>query len=645
MANHLNNETSPYLLQHAENPVDWYPWGEEAFKRAKAEDKPVFLSIGYSTCHWCHVMAQESFEDPRVADILNNHFISVKVDREERPDIDSIYMSVCQAFTGSGGWPMSIFMTPEQKPFFAGSYFPRNAGRGMIGFLDLLEVVAEKWATNRAALVETGDNVVAALKSEAEQEEKNSGTDEKLIDAAVLLFQRSFDEQYGGFGRVPKFPAPHNLLFLMQQYEKNEDKTALAMAEKTLTQMYRGGIFDHIGYGFSRYSTDERFLAPHFEKMLYDNALLMLAYCQAYSLTKKPVYLGVAQKTAQYLLREMVAPDGGFYSAQDADSEGEEGKYYLFTPAEIQSILGEESAAFCKHYDITARGNFEEKSIPNLLLNEHWEQEPFARFLPQVYAYRKGRTHLHLDDKILTAWNGLAIAAMAALYRVSGEQEYLVAAVRAERFLAENLSDGDTLFVSFRDGKKGGKGFLDDYAAYIFALLALYEAAYEPAYLERAQCLCRKALGSFLDETQGGFYLYGSENEQLITRPKETYDGAMPCGNSLMAYNLVRLYLLTGRYGEEAERQLSFMSGAVRRYPTDSSFFLTALSDFLDPPEKITVVVKDREDLRGLSLRVPLSAAVTVLDGPNEEYRLINDRTTYYVCKNRSCLPPVNEPE
>ena len=439
--------------------------------------------------------------------------------------------------------------------------------------------------------------------------------------------------------------ADHNLLFLMQQYEKNGDEIALAMAEKTLTQMYRGGIFDHIGYGFSRYSTDERILAPHYEKILYDNALLMLAYCQAYSLTKKPVYLGVAQKTAQYLLREMVAPDGGFYSAQDADSEGEEGKYYLFTPAEIQSILGEESAAFCKHYDITARGNFEEKSIPNLLLNDHWEQEPFARFLPQVYAYRKGRTHLHLDDKILTAWNGLAIAAMAALYRVSGEQEYLVAAVRAERFLAENLSDGDTIFVSFRGGKKGGKGFLDDYAAYIFALLALYEAAYEPAYLERAQCLCRKALGSFLDETQGGFYLYGSENEQLITRPKETYDGAMPCGNSLMAYNLVRLYLLTGRYGEEAERQLSFMSGAVRRYPTDSSFFLTALSDFLDPPEKITVVVKDREDLRGLSQRVPLSAVVKVLDEPNEEYRLINDRTTYYVCKNRSCLPPVNELE
>ncbi len=377
MANQLKGETSPYLLQHADNPVDWYPWGEAAFAKAAAEDKPVFLSIGYSTCHWCHVMAHESFENQTVAELLNEHFVSIKVDKEERPDIDNIYMSVCQAFTGRGGWPMSIFMTPEGKPFFAGSYFPKDAGRGMIGFIDLLKIVAEKWKTDRSALLQTGEEVTAALKKETESVKRAEGPDEKLIHTAYRLFENSFDPRYGGFGSAPKFPAAHNLLFLLGQYEKEGNEAALSMAETTLQQMYRGGIFDHIGYGFARYSTDAYFLAPHFEKMLYDNALLIMAYCKAFSLTGKPFYLRTAEKTARYLLREMVSPEGGFYSAQDADSDGVEGKYYLFTPSELTNLFGEKGgSAFCGQYDITPQGNFEGKSIPNLLKKRIGRRNP-----------------------------------------------------------------------------------------------------------------------------------------------------------------------------------------------------------------------------------------------------------------------------
>lgn len=373
MQNHLRNETSPYLLQHADNPVNWYPWGAEAFTQAKKEDKPVFLSIGYSTCHWCHVMAHESFEDEEVAEILNRNFISIKVDKEERPDIDNIYMAVCQAYTGSGGWPTSIFLTPEQKPFFAGTYFPKRAKYGQIGLIDLLGIVAKKWKDDRAGLLDSAEEMVAVLK--ARQTDKRTSVtagkgqsadleeqSEWLTRRAVDQYKESFDVTYGGFGEAPKFPTPHNLLFLMQQYEKTGDEVLLGMVEKTLMQMYRGGIFDHIGGGFSRYSTDRYFLVPHFEKMLYDNALLIMAYCKAYCLTKKWIYCEVAERTAEYVLREMTNPEGGFYSAQDADSEGVEGKYYLLEPAEIVKALGEQAGTeFNSYFGITEEGNFEGK--------------------------------------------------------------------------------------------------------------------------------------------------------------------------------------------------------------------------------------------------------------------------------------------
>lgn len=657
MSNHLKNQTSPYLLQHAENPVNWYPWCEEAFDRAKKEDKPVFLSIGYSTCHWCHVMAHESFEDAQVAEILNKFFVAIKVDKEERPDIDSIYMSVCQAFTGSGGWPTTIFLTPEQKPFFVGTYFPKNARYGQIGLIELLLAIRDKWTTEREKLLQSAEEIISFLSRENKE---TTGThaesisdmgkgylSTRLEDTAVNIYKRTFDEKYGGFGEAPKFPTPHNLLFLMNYYEKRKDEAALKMVEKTLQQMYRGGIFDHIGGGFSRYSTDRFFLVPHFEKMLYDNALLILAYSKAYQLTGNSVYCNIAKKTALYVSQEMTSPEGGFYSAQDADSEGVEGKYYLLEPSEIMDILGEKKGKeFNEYYDITLRGNFEGKNIPNLLKNDLSETVDFVHIgcLYEVYKYRKNRYALHLDDKILTSWNGLMIAAMCHLYRVTGDRLYLNTAVKAFQFIQDKLWDGETLYISYREGRRSNKGLLDDYANMIFSLLALYEATLDGRYLKKAEKFCTKVIQDFYDKKNNGFFLYGKENEQLILCPKETYDGAMPSGNSMMAYNLVRLSFLTEEkgYKELTEKQLNFMSIEAKNYPVGHAMFLMALSDYLDEPSRITVVVKDKKDLENLACRIPLNTIITMVEGPSKEYPLQNDRTTLYLCRGHACLPPVN---
>lgn len=660
MQNNLKNETSPYLLQHAENPVHWYPWCEEAFRRAKEEDKPVFLSIGYSTCHWCHVMAHESFEDEEIATILNENFISIKVDKEERPDIDSIYMAVCQALTGSGGWPTSIFMTSEQKPFFAGTYIPKNARYGTIGFLNLITAISEKWKTDRAELLESAEEIVAFISKE-KTAQKNSYRHEKtkndkniqgnkfdnLIESALKLYRISYDKENGGFGSSPKFPASHNLLFLLNYYERTQEKLVMEMVEKTLLQMYRGGIFDHIGGGFCRYSTDSYFLVPHFEKMLYDNAWLMMTYAKAYELTNNVLYKGVAKKIADYILGEMTSPRGGFYSAQDADSEGVEGKYYLFEPIEIKKVLGvKEGERFCKYFDITEEGNFEGKSIPNLLKSGHITAE-YNSYLPALYEYRRKRYHLHLDDKILTSWNGLMIAAMCQLYRITKEELYLGVAEQAQAFIENKLCEGDTLFVSWREGQCSGKGFLDDYANEIFALLSLYDATLETQYLERAAVLCDKTVANFHDETKGGFFLNGREDDALIIRPKETYDGAMPSGNSMMAYNLVRLsYLLEEqKYKDLAEEQILFMMQESKLYPAGFAQFLSALLDYMEMPEKVTVVVKEKKDIKNLPLKVGLNTLMIVKESPTKEYPLKNEKTTYYVCKGKSCQPPRNELE
>ncbi len=641
MSNRLNNEKSPYLLQHKDNPVDWYPWCNEAFEKAAKEEKPVFLSIGYSSCHWCHVFAHESFEDNEIADILNKYFISVKVDREERPDIDSVYMSVCQAFTGSGGWPTSIFMTPDKKPFFAGTYFPKTSRGVMIGFKELLLSIHDKWEKDRNLLLKQSNDIVEHLKEETFFTEN---ADKSLIEDAIKHFSVLYDEKDGGFGKAPKFPTPHNIIFLLSYYERYKNPHCLFMAEHTLMQMFRGGIFDHIGYGFCRYSTDKKFLVPHFEKMLYDNALLIMAYCKAYDVTKKRIYLEIAEKTAEYISREMTSPNGGFYSAQDADSEGEEGKYYLFSPDEIIKLLGKEQGElFNRHFDISSRGNFEGKNIPNLLNNRSAESS-FKDSLPTLRHYRKDRYPLHLDDKILTVWNSLMIAALSELYLHSRDKNHLDAAKKADEFINKNLREKDKLFVSFRDGKRGVPGFIDDYAAYIFAQLHLYKATSDFKYIESAKLFCDKAVNDFADKS-GGFYLYGEDGEKLILRPKETYDGAIPSGNSIMAYNLVRLSVLTSddKFTELAESQLNFIASDASKYPAGYAMYLTALLEYYEPPMKITVVSDGETASTDLSDALPKQAIIIHLSEPTKEYPLKNGKTTYYVCKKHSCMPPVND--
>lgn len=608
MSNRLKYEKSPYLLQHAENPVDWYPWCREAFRRAELEDKPIFLSIGYSTCHWCHVMERESFENEEIADILNKYFVSVKVDREERPDIDSVYMSVCQTLTGGGGWPMSIFMTPLQKPFFAGTYFPPESNRGMTGLKELLTAIAYKWQQDKEGLVRSADKILSYIADEP-KEEAHDDIDRSLPGRAAELLSRSFDAENGGFGEAPKFPMPYNLIFLTL-YSKYAARTGNAgsyvcdadgrctvdpkesvfrQVKTTLDKMRRGGIFDHIGYGFSRYSTDGYFLIPHFEKMLYDNALLIIAYAAAYEASGDQELLDTAEKTAEYVLREMTGPNGEFYSAQDADSEGEEGKYYVWTYGEICKILGRERGKlFCEYFGITKEGNFEGKNIPNLL-NGRGICDNFSEEKKILYEYRKSRTKLHLDDKVLAMWNSLMICGMAVLYRVTGDEKYIQAGKRALEFIENNLFENGILYVSCRGGRSAVKGFLDDYACYTAALITMYEVTLNEEYLTRAKQICNEAEEQFADERGGGYFLCGRENGRLITKPKEVYDNALPSGNSVMAYCLVRLSQITGEeaYEERAKRQLAYMSGEAGHYPAGCCMFLTALLIYMNPPEKV----------------------------------------------------------
>ncbi len=641
MSNHLKNATSPYLLQHAENPVDWYPWCKQAFEKAKSEDKPIFLSIGYSTCHWCHVMAHESFEDKKTAEILNQYFVSIKIDREERPDIDSVYMSVCQAFTGSGGWPMSIFMTWDKKPFFAGTYFPPKSHYGMPGFPDLLDVIVSQWNNNRRKLLQSAEQIITHLKS-AESGDKNID-DEELIKRAMQIFSESFDEINGGFSSAPKFPTPHNLLFLMLYAKHKQDSDALKMAEKTLLQMRKGGIFDHIGYGFSRYSTDKYFLAPHFEKMLYDNALLIIAYSAAYYLTNNEIYLDTAEKTTEYILREMTSADGGFYSAQDADSEGVEGKYYTFTLDEIINVLGEEKGKrFAESFDITSNGNFEGVNILNLLKSNDLESD-FSEEIHKLYDYRKKRTNLNLDDKILLSWNSLMIAALSMFYRVSRNEKYLNAVVNAQKFIEENMCDGVQLFTSWRDGKHSEKSFLDDYAFYIASLIELYNSTLDKIYLEKAERFCDEAVRQFEDCQRDGFYLCEASYTEIFMNPKETYDGAIPSGNSVMAYNFVRMFQLTEneKYRKLTEKQFEFLSVQAQDYPAGHSVFLLSKLLYENPPEHIVIAVKHKSDFQEIQKELPFLANVSVvLD--SVDYPLKNDKVTYYVCKNHTCSPPTN---
>ncbi len=655
--NHLQNEKSPYLLQHAGNPVDWYPWGREVFQKAASEDKPVFLSIGYSTCHWCHVMAHESFEDAEVAELLNRDFVSVKVDREERPDVDAVYMSVCQALTGSGGWPLTVIMSPGQKPFFAGTYFPKSRRYGQPGLIDILTQTARLWKQDRNQLLQAGEQIAAALRQEQPSNAKEPG--KGLIRQGYRLLRRQFDTEWGGFGSAPKFPTPHNLLFLMRYAELEKEPEALAMAEDTLEAMARGGIHDQFGGGFSRYSTDRMWLAPHFEKMLYDNALLLMAYGRAYQITGREMYADTARRTADYILRELTDEKGGFFCGQDADSDGVEGKYYVFTPREIREALGEEDGRkICRLYGITESGNFEGKSIPNRIGQAQPPLRQDDARLQTLRAYRLGRTDLHKDDKILLSWNAWAIIALAQAGRILSDERYSGAALRAARFIEDNMTDGQNrLYLRWRDGEAAHAGQLDDYAVYALALTELYRLTFDPMYLKMAMERARQMVTLFEDREHGGYFITAIDAEQLIARPKETYDGAVPSGNSAAAAVLQRLASLTGEaiWQEAADRQFRFLAGETGRYPAGYSFALTAMAGALYPRRELVCAVSSgipeelNEFLRthpadGLSILVKTAETAGALAecAPfTKAYPIPQSGAAWYLCENGACQAPV----
>ena len=597
MSNKLINESSPYLLQHSENPVDWYPWGPEAFEKARAEDKPVFLSIGYSSCHWCHVMEKESFEDINVARILNRYFVSVKVDREERPDIDSVYMDVCSALTGSGGWPMSIIMTPEQEPFFAGTYIPRDNRPGQMGLMSLLMSVADMWQKNRAELLKTAGEVSRFIRSP--QKSGSTVPDEAFLKSAAEQLYDSYDAEYGGFGTSPKFPAAHNLIFLLRYSKLSGDKKAREIAEHTMQQMYRGGIYDHIGGGFCRYSTDREWLAPHFEKTLYDNALLALCYTEAYQDGRLALYKQVAEDTLDYCLRELRSPQGGFYCSQDADSQGVEGKYYLFTPDEVKKTLGEDTGRhFCECYDILPEGNVHGKNIPNLLINQRWQMLPegYDRLREKLRQYRPERCELFTDTKILTSWNGLMLTALARAARVFNSSRYLSAAVQLADFLIKK--DGDPGFEHLTSCCTGGRcsieANLDDYAFLALGLLELSQIYYAPGYLSAARALAVQITRHFPDP-EGGYYLSSDRAEKLIKRPQEIYDGAMPSGNSGAALVFDRLFRLSAEpeWRDALDALLCRICSHSEKYPAGCTCALSALMSRVYPTKELLCASKD----------------------------------------------------
>lgn len=660
--NRLINEKSPYLLQHAHNPVDWYPWGKEAFEKAKVEDKPIFLSIGYSCCHWCHVMLRESFEDREIAEILNNNFISVKVDREERPDIDSVYMKVCQALTGSGGWPLTVIMTPEQKPFFAGTYFPKKDIGETLGLTSILKYLSSAWKDNRNQLLQVSNSIMNSISEPSRAPIK--GISKDIFKKAFSEFKQNFDSVYGGFGGSPKFPTPHNLFFLMRYFHITKDSCALEMVEKTLDFMQRGGLYDHIGYGFSRYSTDRKWLVPHFEKMLYDNALLAIAYVEAFQITGNKKYSETAENTLTYVLRDMTSKKGGFYSAEDADSEGEEGKFYVWSPEEVKKVLGEEKGTkFCRCFNITASGNFKGKSIPNLIDSSISEEDTdfIKDCRKKLFDCREKRIHPHKDDKILTSWNGLVIAALSIAGRVLNNKKYTAAAKKAADFIFKELiGKGGRLMARYCKGESSIAGYLDDYAFLIWGLIELYESTYNPEYLEKSLELNEDMFKFFWDEKNGGFFLYGSDSEQLITRPKEIYDGAIPSGNSAAVLNMLRLSHLTPVYEFEDKIQKLFKNFAseVNSFPTAYSFLLCGILFYKYPTRQIILSAGDNtEDTKKAVALInkkynPFSISL-LYSHLNEnlenifpsirDYLAVRGKTTVYICENFTCHKPVTD--
>jgi len=681
--NRLSGEKSPYLRQHADNPVAWYPWGDEAFREAEKRDKPVFLSIGYSTCHWCHVMEKESFSDGAVARLMNETFISIKVDREERPDVDAHYMAVCQLLTGSGGWPLTVIMTPDKKPFFAGTYFPKDSRFGLIGLPDLIRRIAEAWKNRRPELLSSAGKILTAL-GETSSAAEHIKISPPILDLAYSRLAGQFDDEFGGFGSAPKFPTPHHLTFLLRYARRKKDEKALAMVERTLQAMRLGGMFDQLGLGFHRYSTDRRWLVPHFEKMLYDQALLSIAYTEAYQVTGKNEYRRTVEEIMAYVQQDLKSPEGAFHTAEDADSEGEEGKYYVWGLSEIEAVLPRSQAELAGHiFNLQPEGNYTEpgggQSGKNILFlsrppaliaaDLHISEDDLGKELSRIREAlsnrRAERPRPLKDTKVLADWNGLMIAALAKAALALGRDDYAEAARAAAVFIRDKMTVQGKLHHRWAEGEAAVPAFLDDHAFLIWGLLELYEATFDEDFLSWAVELCEEAIQSFWDEWEGGFFFTSAElHKDLPTQRKELYDGAIPSGNSVMAANIVRLGRLLGRVDleEKAQRTIEAFSGKISQHPEAYTQLLCGL-DFAFGPAREVVIVgrRDAPDTRAmfdLLGRVFIPNAV-VLFRPVEESHseiaklapytetmaMLAGRATAYVCSNYSCERPTTNPE
>ena len=674
MANRLISETSPYLLQHANNPVDWYPWGEEALGRARAEDKPILLSIGYSACHWCHVMEHESFENPEIAAIMNEHFVSIKVDREERPDLDSIYMAAVQAMTQRGGWPMTVFLTPSGAPFYCGTYFPPEDRGGMPGFPRVLLGVAKAYAERRDEVEQSGQRMVEHLRESVRAaasapQELNPG----LIPAVVRALGSMFDPAEGGFGGAPKFPQPMVLELLLHAYARGQDAGALRMLELTLAKMARGGMYDQLGGGFHRYSVDAHWLVPHFEKMLYDNAQLALVYVHAFQLTGKAFYRGIAEETLDYVIREMTSPEGAFYSTQDADSEGQEGKYFVWTPTEVEAVLGEGDARlFSRYFDVTPGGNFEGHNILHLPrdvdvvadqlgVELHDFEAAIERGRQKLLAAREQRVHPGRDEKVLTSWNGMMLKAFAEASAVLSRPDYAEVARRSADFLLRQLLRDGKLLRTHKDGQSKLNAYLEDYANLADGLLALYQVTFELRWFTAARDLAETMLGQFWDAAEGSFYDTGLDHEQLINRPRDTFDNATPSGNSVAVDVLLQLWAFSGeaRWFEPAQAVLGAMQQLAASYPLGFGRLLCAYDRCLGPSPEVALAgalespevgafrqalwskyVPNKVVAAGAPDDAQARQAIPLLEGRE----LVGGRPAAYVCRNFACELPVTEP-
>ena len=664
--NRLINEKSPYLLQHAYNPVDWYPWNNEAFEKAEKENKLILLSIGYSTCHWCHVMAYGAFSDERTANCLNEHFVSIKVDKEERPDLDEIYMLSCQLLSGECGWPLNTILTPDKKPVFAGTYFPAKETFERTSFLKILEKINDVWINDKSKVFEISDLISDKIR-EVQNITIKENISKDTLQKAFNIFSREFDSKYGGFGSAPKFPSPHNLSFLLRWYKTSGDKKALDIVEKTLTAMFLGGIFDHIGGGFHRYSTDKKWMIPHFEKMLYDQALIATAYIEAFQITGNELYAYVAKRTLDFVLRELTSPDGGFYSGVDADIEGEEGKFYVWSKEDILKILGFDAELFCEFYGITKTGNFEpdknvlhiplpqEEFTRKFSLNKDEFYQKISNSITKLYEIRSQRPNPHIDDKIITSWNGLMIKALALAGKIFEEDKYNLAAIKAGEFILEHLADTEgKLSRSYRNGRSNIPGFIEDYAFFIYGLLELYQATFDTIYLKLSLNFADKMIDDFYDDKDGGFFLTSYNAETSIARVKDATDEAMPSGNSIAALILLELSDISENenYAELAQEVFTTFGFEANQSPTEYSQFLTALIYSLGKHRTFLIAEnpndKDTDKIiKSLNQRLFTDSIVLYKRSDNPEIQQIytsaknknalDQKTEIYICEKTTC--------